>query len=252
MRLQKPDEMLAAGDVEGFLAWHRQQPYGGMVMGPDGEGEGQGQQGENGGAGAPPPPPPGTHTGATPVGYVPQDQVSAIAAREKDQGERAGRRKLLADLGFDPETTKPEDVKALLDKQREQEQAHLSEAERREAAAAERERVAEEQIRAANATAHSARLTTALVTQGVATAALDDARTLLATVPADADDAALTEAVGKLKERLPALFGSAAPPPPPGGGFQGTPPRPQANGDAYAKGRERAIAAGLAPAPATP
>lgn len=210
--------------------------------------QGSQQQGEGGGT----PTPPATQNQVTPpVGYVPQDEVSRIAAREKDQGERAGRRKFLESLGFDPEKTKPEDVKALLDKQREEETARLTEQERKDKELAAREKALADRESQAKQAEHRARLTEVLVTAGVASANLDDARTLLEKVPADADEKALKAEVEALKQRLPALFAPTAPPPPPGGGFQGTPPRPQANGDAYAKGRERAIAMGLAPAPAT-
>ena len=249
-------ELLEQGDLEGFLAWHRSQPYHGATM-------------------TTPPPPPATPPaappdpaaaalgvppaapGTPPAGgekYVPQSEVDRIAAREKDQGKRAGQRAALEALGFDPEKVKLEDVKKTLDGVATAELERMSEVERRELAATQREQAAAERESAANEVARQARLTGALLRAGAPDASLDDARTLLSTVPADADESAIVEAVGKLKERLPALFTGSAPPPPPGGGtFTGTPPRPQANGDAMQRGAERARAMGLAPkADATP
>jgi hypothetical protein len=181
---------------------------------------------------------------------VSQEEVSRIAAREKDQGARAERRRILTALGLDPETGKLEDVTATLTAAREADAARLSEAERREKAATDAEARAVAREQQAAQTTHRARLTEALVRAGSPGETLDDARTLLSTVPADADDAALTEAVNALKTRLPALFGvqQQTPPPLPSGGGHGTPPRPQPTGDAYERGRERARAMGLAPA----
>lgn len=189
---------------------------------------------------------------ATPVGMS-QEDVQRIAAREKDQGARAERRRILTSLGLDPETGKLEDVKTALDAARDAEAARLSEAERRERAAEQREQQAAERERIANERSHRARLTEVLAVAGVTPEARDDARTLLASVPADAEDDAIAEAVAALKTRLPALFGAQpqTPPPLPSGGGTGTPPRPQPTGDAYTRGLERARAMGLT-APATP
>lgn len=245
--VKTPHELLEAGDVEGFLAWHRQQPWHGFVMTTPtgGEQPPAGQQPPAPGQGAPAPPAGGQQQEER---QLPQSEVDRIAAREKDQGKRAGQRAALEALGFDPDTVKLEDVRKTLDTVREQEQARMTEVERREAAAVERERVAQERENAANERDRQARLTAALLEAGTSRENLDDARTLLSTVPADADDTAVAEAVAALKGRLPALFTGTAPPPPPGGSFTGTPPRPQPNGDAMQRGAERARRAGLAPA----
>lgn len=194
-------------------------------------------------------PPETPQTPPAPAGLS-QEEVARIAAREKDQGARAERRKLLTALGLDPETGKIEDVKKQLEAARAADDARLSEVEKRERAAEAREKAAAEREQVAADTAHRARLTQALVVEGAPAATLEDARTLLASVPHDADDKALADAVGALKTRLPALFGTPThtPPLPSGGSPTGTPPRPTPTGDAFARGAERARALGLAPA----
>lgn len=237
MRLVKPP----VWDTAALLAFHK-AVFGDARMNGDDQ---------------PPAPPVPTPPGAPapPTGVVSQEEVARIAAREKDQGARAERRRILQSLGLDPDTAKVEDVKKALDAAKDAENARLTEVERREKAAEEREAAAVAREQAAAQTAHTARLTAALLTGGASPATLDDARTLLAALPHDADDAAVTDAVGKLKERLPALFGAQqqTPPPLPSGGGTGTPPRPQPSGDAYERGMERARERAKALAPtATP
>ena len=169
-----------------------------------------------------------------------QADVTRLAAQEKAQGERKARRKLLEDLGLDPDTAKTEDIKAVLDAKKAAEEATLSAAEKAKRDA-ESDRAAAAKDKADAATILlDARKQLALVGAGVGTAVLADAATLLKVAP-DVTDEDLTVEIGKLKERLPALFtGSVAPPPPPGGRPGGTPPRQQPNGDAYQRGAERA------------
>ena len=98
---------------------------------------------------------------------LPQTEVDRIAAREKDQGRRAGQRAALEALGFDPDKVKLEDVKKTLDGVAAAELERLSEVERRELAATQREQAAAEREAAAARTVHESRLTTVLVAAGV-------------------------------------------------------------------------------------
>lgn len=140
-----------------------------------------------------------------------QDRLSRIAAREKAQGQRAGKREILESLGF----ATAEEAEAYVKKQREEEAARLSEAERREAAATERENKAVERERLADSKARTADLARALVTRGCAGDNLGDAELLLgATVPTDASPEAIAEAADALKVRRPELFDTTAVTPP--------------------------------------
>jgi hypothetical protein len=136
-----------------------------------------------------------------------QDEVNRMLTREKDQGSRAGVRALLDKLGVD----KADDLEGVLTRQREAEQAQLSEAERakRDAdnarATADRERDAAKRDRA------SVRIERALLRANVNVNLLDDASILVGNgLGDDADEQAVTDAVASLAERMPTMFGEAS------------------------------------------
>lgn len=163
----------------------------------------------------------GTHAGA-----VSQEDLSRLLAREKTQGGRAAVKKLLGELGFD----NAEALSAFVTSQREAEAAALTEVERREQAAAERERQAEQRLAEAEARERAAVRRALLAGLGASGEDLADAVALvdraLADQP-DADEETVTAAAEQLKERRPELFGQqreTVPPPAPGGSPAGGPP----------------------------
>ncbi len=163
--------------------------------------------------------------GTPPAATVTQEDLSRLLAREKTQGGRAAVKKLLGDLGFD-------NSEALVDfvtQQREAEQAALSDVERREQAAVERERQAEQRIAEAVARERAAVRRAVLAGLGASGEDLDDAVVLVERVLADqpeADEEAVAAAAEQLKERRPELFGQVQEtvPPAPGGSPAGGPP----------------------------
>ncbi|MFF8769111.1 hypothetical protein [Kitasatospora sp. NPDC015120] len=163
--------------------------------------------------------PAATDPGST---LITQDTLARLLAREKDQGSRAGVRKLVTDLGF-------QDAAALstwIEAQRTAEQAALTEVERREQAAAQREQAAVQREQQALQRLNQAIRHSALTRLGAAGANLDDAVRLL-DVPDDADQQAVADAAKALADRRPELFGPAAPPatpPAPSGSPAGGPP----------------------------
>ena len=152
---------------------------------------------------------------------VDQDTLSRLLAREKEQGARAGVKRLLEGLGF----TKSEELTAWVKSQRDAEAAQLSALEQREKAAADATTAAMQREDAAAARERSVLRRAALLGHGASGDGLADAERLL-DAPDDADDQALSDAVAQLKARRPELFtnGSAAAPPAPGGSPAGGPP----------------------------
>jgi hypothetical protein len=157
-----------------------------------------------------------------------QDQIDAITARTRSEGQRQGKKEqldaIVAILGCTPE-----EARAALDKTREAEQGKLSEVERREQAAAQREQAVDARERQAQARERAALIRAELVTAG-AGAGIDDATqraeiladaAKLVDVADDADETAIREAVGKVKTRHAGMFGAAGstmPSVPPGSG----------------------------------
>jgi hypothetical protein len=199
------------------------------------------------------PPKPGPPTGRT----FTQDELTALAAKEKAQGERAGARaaleKVAEDLGF----TNLEDAKSFIEEGRKAKEAQLSEQEKREQALADREAKADARERAAAERERIANRRAILVGLGATGVDLEDAVALLR-APDDADDTAITEAATALKERRAELFGTAPAtqpagqlPPAPGGSPAGGPPARQApTGKPGDRGREMARLRGHKPAAA--
>ena len=163
------------------------------------------------------PPKPGPPAGRT----FTQDELTALAAREKAQGERAGARaaleKVAADLGF----SNIDDAKAFIEEGRKAKEAQLTEQQKRERELADREAKAEAREKQAEARERAANRRAVLVGMGATGDDLDDAAALLR-VDDTADDQAVQDAAAKLKERRPELFGVT--PPPPAG--QTPPPAP--------------------------
>jgi hypothetical protein len=151
---------------------------------------------------------------------VDQDTLSRLLAREKEQGARAGVKRLLEGLGF----TKSEELTAWVKSQRDAEAAQLSVLEQREKAAADATAAAKQREDVAAARERSVLRRAALMGHGATGDGLTDAERLL-DAPEDSDDRALNDAVAQLKARRPELFGSAAAAPPaPGGSPAGGPP----------------------------
>lgn len=212
---------------------------------------------------APVPTPPGG-TAATPPKPAPpagkvftQEEVEALAAREKDQGKRAGARAALEEFAKANGFTNADDAKAFIEEARKAREAQMSEQEKREKELAERERRAEERERAAAAREKAAARRAVLVGLGATGDDLEDAVALLR-VDDDADDTAVAEAADKLKDRRPELFGGTRPtgdpapapttPPAPGGAPAGGPPprQPAPKTDVNARARQKAIDMGYA------
>lgn len=181
-------------------------------------------------------------TGSEPRTFT-QEEVARLAAREKDQGERAGKAALLGALGF----TKAEDLTKFVTEAKAAQDAAMTETQRKEAAITDREVAVAAREAAATAALAEAKRTTALAAAGASGADLADATRLL-DAPQDADDTALAAAVDALKGRRPELFkgaGTAAAPTAPLGRPGGTtqPPAtgaPAGQGTPGARGKAEA------------
>ncbi|WP_331756583.1 hypothetical protein [Streptomyces decoyicus] len=194
-----------------------------------------------GGAAAEPPKP------APPAGKIfTQDDVNALAAKEKSQGERAGARRALEDFAKDNGFSSAEDAKAFIEAARQAKEAAMSEEEKRRQELERREQDLATREAAAVARERTANRRSVLVGLGATGDDLDDATALLR-VEDDADDTAILDAANKLKERRPELFGVQLAPAPsslpaaPGGAPAGGPPaRPASTGKPGDRGREMA------------
>lgn len=185
-----------------------------------------------------------------------QDEVAALAAKEKSQGERAGARKALEDFAAANGFKSAEDAKAFIETARKAQQDALSEEEKRRAELERREAELTAREAAAVQRERDANRRAVLVGLGATGDDLEDAAALLR-VDADADEQAVREAADKLKERRPELFGArtqtpaAAPtmPPAPGGSPAGGPPSrtPATKDDTKARARKRAEQMGFRP-----
>lgn len=204
-----------------------------------------------------PPAPPGPPA-TPPAGYLPQDQVAAIATRERAAGERAAQEALVQQLGVPIE-----EAKRLLEAGRAAEDAGKTE-QQRATDAANAEKAAAEQAKGTAAQAeHRANLVTALVLAGVEVKDKEGKRdtskveslTRLIDVPAGAKPEEIDAAIEKCKADFPALFQASEPapeidpktgkpkvqpPPAPGSDPKGTPPRGTGSEDAFARGQARA------------
>lgn len=176
-----------------------------------------------------------------------QAEVTAMMAREKDQGKRGAEEALAKSLGCTLD-----EAKTIIADSRKRADAEKSEAQRaREAADAEKadaERVKGESKRERLDT----RIQAALMRAGVVQADDDkdgskfEARlarlTKLVDIDLEADPAAVSAAVKVLKDEEPGLFAAAAPgkPKPPHTDPGGKPPPNQPDTDAFKRGADRA------------
>lgn len=167
--------------------------------------------------------PPASTEGLPPAGAgrtFTQDDVQAVATREKDQGRRQGRdealRTLATELGF----TTPEEIRTFVEAKRQADAAAMSDAERK-ATEAQTAKAAADQAKAeAAAATRDAKRTTLLVRAGALDdedptkgGNLTDALALLsARVAPDADDATVQAEVAALKVRRPELFAAVVVP----------------------------------------
>ncbi|MFB9558571.1 hypothetical protein ACFFTP_30870, partial [Streptomyces roseoviridis] len=212
--------------------------------------------------GAPKPTPPAPVTVS-----MSQDELAALAAREKDQGKRAGARQALADFAAEHGFTSVDDAKAFIEAARQKQQEALTEQERaQQQLAADRAQVEKDRAALAAAQRTMAR-EQALIRlgavdtvdeQGQVTAPnLQDAVALLERELRDTPEADATEvaaAAARVKQRHPALFGATqtppAPPlpPAPGGAPAGGPPPrvPATKDDVKARALARAQKMGYA------
>lgn len=167
------------------------------------------------GAGAPATPPaPRTFT---------QEEVNAIAAREKDQGAASAQAALLAKLTA-AGIADVDAAIALASQAKTADDARKTDAERERDAAITRATTAETTLATTRADLRTTQITAALTAAGASNAAVA-ARAIV--VPENADPAAIAAAVDALKVEAPGLFGTAPVPPHSDGG---TPPAPGGGG----------------------
>jgi hypothetical protein len=211
----------------------------------------------------PPVPPVPVPTPPAPVVVPPaakiftQDEVTALAAREKAQGQRAGERSALDALAKDAGLTDGDALKKYLLDVKAAEDAKLTDLERREKALVDDRAALLTQQQATAVAQREARHTRVLASLGASGDDLDDALLLLQrSVADDADDAALLAAAEALKTRRPIYFGGTAAvpavPPAPGGAPAPGMPRPGATTPDAARERahKRLVARGHIQQPA--
>ncbi|MFD7995504.1 hypothetical protein [Streptomyces mexicanus] len=192
------------------------------------------------------PPKPGPPPAPAPVPQYTQEDLERIAAKEKDQGKRAGARQALDDLAKELGFTNPDDVKTFVAAARKAQQDALSEEERRRQELEQREQALAAREASAAARERAANRRAVLVGLGATGDDLEDAAALLR-VADDADEQTVREAAEALKQRRPELFGTrpAQPsqlPPAPGGAPAGAPPARTTPSKDDAKARAKALA----------
>lgn len=138
------------------------------------------------------------------------DYGKSIGAREKDQGKRSGRKEVLEALGLDPEDFDPDDVKALLEKARTDDEAAKGEAQAAKDKAERETTKAREQQKAAAELIAKGIKREALRDAGVSKDNLDLAMGLIV-IDGDVTEEAATAAVKTLSENpaLATLFSGA-------------------------------------------
>lgn len=214
-----------AADVEQLLAVHGSIWGDAKMTGPDGDPTG----GTGGGAG-----------GAGDDGKkFSQAEMDRVAARRADEGERAGRKALLEQLGL-PADTKPEDLKARLDAIQAADEAKKDEATKAKDAADAARAASDKEKQGAVEARHAADVEKYLLRAGLGKdldeddKAYDDklAKAIsraakLVDVEVGADGQKIRDAIADLKKDMPALFAGES-----GGGKQ------QPDGDAAAQTRK--------------
>lgn len=231
-RVQKSAaQLLASGDVDALLALHR-STFGDARMDAAGSGgdAGAGGQGREGGAG--PAGGAGGEVGPPPAAGVPQDTVNAIVARETEKAKTAALQGLADEWGVSLD-----DARQIVADHKAGEAAKLTEAEKRERAAAEAETKATAREAAAVARERDATIRAALAEAGVGRDDMTDARRLVDIADGDLDEKAVGTAVEDLKKRRPELFGGTRTTPPAGFTPPGS-PTPGAQPSSMAERRE--------------
>lgn len=201
--------------------------------------------GGGGGTGDPPKPDPKPDPPKPPAPPAPkvfsQEEVTAIAAREKDQGARAAQQQLAEELGVPLE-----EAKSILAAHQQAEQEKKSQEER----LAERQAELDKRDEDLKAEAHKLTVAQHLVLAGVTDATKQGRIVAIlqseGKIPLGAKPDDISAAVAKLKEEEPTLFSTGSTPPPPSGGPRGNPPKPKLNDDAMSRGAERARQSGAA------
>ena len=146
-----------------------------------------------------------------------QEDVTRIAAREKDEGKRAGQRAVLQELGFDS-IEEAQSFRRQLD---EAESAKLSEVDRaKKEAERDREDAARDRLEAASMK-HSITVERVLVKQGLDQEIAEEVSQLVK-VDVGSTQEEISTAIAELKQKMPQLFTSVP-------GATGTPKIP--NGD---------------------
>ncbi len=176
-----------------------------------------------------------------------QAEVTAMMAREKDQGRRSAEESIAKQLGCTPE-----EAKAILDDARKKDDAQKTEAQRATEAANAEKAAATKEKEEARREKLNTRIEAALIRAGVAQAEDDKdgkkfeakmARLMrLVDVDLDADVAAVAAAVKTLKDEEPGLFGATQKKGAPNSDPTGKPPAKQPDTDAFTRGRDRAKA----------
>jgi hypothetical protein len=148
---------------------------------------------------------------APPAGTFTQEQLNAIAAREKDSGKSSGRRERDTELASLLGVT-PEDLPKHLEQMKKDADSRKSAADLATEQATQAKATADKATADAAAERHLAAVERALIRAGIPTDG-DDADDILADAAAlvrvdqGADPAAIKEAVEKVKGRHPAMFG---------------------------------------------
>lgn len=185
-------QVLANGDIDGLLAFHRAHFPGARMEDPP----------------APPAPAPTPTAAPAPAPVtVPQDQVNAIVARTKTETEASATAELLKRLGF----ATVEEAEEAAKRAKAADDAAKTQAQR-DAADAAKAKTEADALKAEAATErHTAKVERALATGGldVANETLLRAGLAALNLKVDADDATIKTAVEQLKKDAPALFGTA-------------------------------------------
>jgi 8-oxo-dGTP pyrophosphatase MutT (NUDIX family) len=172
-----------------------------------------------------------------------QDDLTRVAAREKQQGKEAAQRELAEQLGVPLD-----EAKAIIQAARDAEAAKQTEAEKARAAADKERTDAAAEKQTAKQEVHTARLERAFLKQGVDLDELGEDKTKrllgLVTVETGASYEDVLADVAQIKRDFPGLFGDAdgakGRRKAPGGDPAGNPPKPTGGEDKFAAGAEKA------------
>lgn len=202
-------------------------------------------EGEGTGSG---PAPASTAPAAPPAGYLSQDEVNRIAAREKDEGKRAAERAMAESLGVTVE-----EAKQIIADARARDDAEKTEAQKAQARAEAAEKKATALVEEATRKGHEAAVRLALLEGGVLRERLDSAARLVDAEPG-ASEQDFAKAITAARTAAPEFFVAQSEgnePPKPGDPPKpatpptpsdppGTPPKPSTGEGAFERGAKRA------------